>query len=394
VTAGLSLEEKRRLRKVANEPVWWVREHVPELKSWEDEFSDLIDNLKAIWEECRLTRVNLCFILRWDIVSPSASIPSIQEFKELQRKQNLSNSSLIFEIDMEGKIIDEIDIGEEIEPACVTNVSQMRKVVMIWLGADFEILVNGIRWNPDNKLEILRNIKSRKRYQLLSMNNHRDVLNIHYEQYVRDEAGMSYWFSGYTNKILDAKPELRFQKSLYIFLSNEVDGLVEIEPMFKDHSRCDIRVVLENFDIYFIEIKWIGFCAVKKRDSPVISAEKPEEYKVARAIAGAFQTKIYIDKNNSVEYNNRIKLGILVVYDGYSPPKGPIKYPDEIEKHPLIDTIEYPLVTASPSVASKMMAKKSMGASASTKSKSSSKHLVKGYKARKSKTTAKAKRRT
>lgn len=370
MAAGLSIEEKHRLRKVANEPLWWVRERVPELKSWEDEFSDLMDNLKAVWEQCRLTRIDLCFILRWEIVPSSTSTVSIHEFQDLQRKQNLSNSTLIFEIDLEGKIIDEINIGQEIEPACVTNISEMRKVVLIWLGADFEILVNGIRWNPDNKLDILRNIKSRKRYRLLSMNNHREVLTTHYEQYVRDEAGMSYWFAGHKDEVLEAKPEQLFQKSLYTFLNNEVDGLVDIEPMFKDHSRCDVRVVVENLDIYFVEIKWIGFCAIKKRDSPVVTAETPEEYKVDRAIAGAFQTKIYIEKNNKIEYNDRIKLGILVVYDGYSPPRSPIKYPDEIERHPLIDTVEYPLVTASPSVASKAMAKKAKKAARSIKSKS------------------------
>src|SRR5260221_13144470 len=96
-----------------------------------------------------------------------------------------------------------------------------------------------------------------------------------------------------------ARPELKFQRSLYEFINREVDCvLVDREPMFRDNGRCDLRIFLENFDVYFIEIKWVGFSAVRKRDAPIITGEEKREYGAERAIAGAYQTKFYIDNNN------------------------------------------------------------------------------------------------
>jgi hypothetical protein len=354
----LTKDEKRTLTRMANEPFFWLRKLVPEVKQWEDQFFDLLDHLKASWQEARGNRINLCFMLEWTQVGPEAALSHVRNVVQLQKKQNAANSTLVFSIDLSGNVIDEIDLATEIEPESVTALSKLRGSLVCWLGADFEIICKGVRWNPKNKGDVLKEIKSKKRDLLLTMDDYQLVLKTHYEQKLRGEASVDYWFPGKRNEILQPRPERIFQKSLWEFFRTEVDCVADREPMFKDYSRCDIRVFTNDYDIYFIEVKWIGHCAVKKRESPIVSAEHAEEADIRSAIAGALQTKLYIEKNNSIQYDNRIKLGIVLVYDAYPTPRIPIAYPEEIQAFPLVESVEFALVTTPPSVLAKEMARR------------------------------------
>jgi len=360
MSSGLSREERRALRLIADNPFFWIRKQVPEAREWEDELYDLIDNIKAVWEECRTSRVNLCFALRFDVVDPSITVPSIHDFTNLQKRQNLCNSTLVFEIDLRGNVIGEIDMEQEVEPASVMLLSQMRKSVLFWLGSDLEFFFKGYRWDPTrNRREILKDIKSKQRDRLLPMENYRGVLDTHYERCIRGEASVEYWFQGRKNRVLRDAPERIFQKNLVDFLNREVDCIsADPEPMFRDSSRCDVRVFVENFDLYFIEIKWIGYCARRLRGRAVVTAEKPFEFGVDRAIEGAYQTKLYIERNNAIEFDHRIRMGIYLVYDAYPKPAIPIDYGQEIRDFPLLDPVEYCLVTDPPSVEAKGIAKR------------------------------------
>jgi hypothetical protein len=371
MTPDLTKEERQTLARIADEPFYWLRQVLPELKDSEDLFFDLLDQLKASWGEARKYRINLCFILELVETDPNKALYRVSEVAALQKHQNDSSSKLVFSIDLRGNVTNEIDMGSEIEPSSVTTLSQLRKAIVFWLGPDFEIICNGVLWNPKNKAQVLKEIKSKKRDLLLPMDDYRAVLTTHYEQYVRGEAGVLYWFTGKKNEVLQSSPERIFQKSLCTFLRTEVDCIADPEPMFKDFSRCDVRVFVD-YDLYFIEIKWIGFCAVRQKDPPIISAEHPAEFIVDQAIAGAYQTKIYIEENNSAEYDNRIRMGIIVVYDAYCPPRTPINYPSDVKSFPLIDTMDFKLVTLAPSVkakelASKALKKKTTGKARSTK---------------------------
>ena len=247
----------------------------------------------------------------------------------------------------------------EIEPASLMALSQKRQAVFFWLGPDFRIYCNGYLWDDRNKLEILKEIKSKKRDRFLSMSDYHKVLDTHFRQCLCDEARVLYWFPGKKNQVLQPLPERIFQKSLWEFLDREVEGQVDREPMFKDESRCDIRILVD-YDIYFIEIKWIGRTAKRLHDRAIVTAEAEEatEFRTNHAIDGAYQTKQYIERNNSVEYDNRIKLGIYVVYDAYPEPRTPIDYGDEIRRFPLLEVKEYQLVSKSPSVETKNIAKR------------------------------------
>jgi hypothetical protein len=353
----LSSDEQRTLRRIAHEPFYWIRKHFPEIKEWEDDLSDLIDMIKSVWEESRQNRINLCFALQLGAYDSLSASANIRDYEALQKKQNSHNSTLVFLVDLRGNIVGEVDTGEEIEPIAVMNLSQMREIVTFWLGADFKIFCKGYQWDPRNKHEILRDIKSKRRDRLLSMRDHRAVLNAHYEQCIRDEARVRYWFPGRKNEVLMPTPERLFQRSLWDFLNREVDCIAQMEPMFKDSSRCDVRI-LDNYDLYFIEIKWIGYCAKRRRDRDEITAEEPTEFGVDRAIDGAYQTKRYIEKNDAIEFDHRIKLGIYLVYDAYSEQVTPIDYGQEIHRFPLLELVEYRLVTHPPSVETKGLAKR------------------------------------
>jgi hypothetical protein len=360
MNSNLTADEQRTLRRIAEDPFFWVRKLVPEAREWEDELYDLIDRIKAIWEECRIYRVNLCFALKIDIVACPTATSSIHDFEDLQKRQNLSGSTIIFEIDLNGSVIEEIHLQQEVEPASVMVLSKERQSVFFWLGPDLEFFFKGYRWDPTrSRSEILKDIKSKRRTYLLSMEDYRGVLNTHYERCIRGGASVEYWFSGKKNQILRDKPERIFQKSLLDFLNREVDCLLaDPEPMFRDSSRCDVRVFLENFDLYFIEVKWIGYSARRLKNKAVVTAEDPFEFGVDRAIDGAYQTKLYIERNNAIEFDHRIRLGIYLVYDAYPEPAIPIDYGQEIMSFPLLVPVEYPLATDSPSVETRGIAKR------------------------------------
>lgn len=354
---SLSAEDRKILNRISDEPRYWIRHFFPELQTeHHDAFSDLVDRLKGLWKDIRATRIDLCFALRItraDLEKPQRSIDNVID---LQRQQQKAGNRCVFEIDLVGNVLEVIELDSEVEPVIVRNLSQLKKVAVFWVGADFQIYCKGHPWSPKHKIEVLREIKSKKRDSLLSMTEYETVLRTHYEQCVRDEARVKYWFK--RNELLQPSPEAIFQLSLWSFIDREVEWIeVAREPMFKDASRCDIKVITDNLDIYFIEIKWIGKSAVRKRDGDTVVAKPPHEFPVERAIDGAYQTKAYIDKNNAIEYDSRIRLGIYLVYDAYNPPQIPINYGKEIDDCVLLRPIEFALRSIPPSRATKGIAK-------------------------------------
>lgn len=356
MTSKVTAEETIRLKRVADEPWYWLRENVPEVAQWEKDLYAFLESVKVVWQEYRTNRINLAFLVNWSKSTPPTGALNINDVASIQQVQNAANSRLIFEVDLAGGILDAIDIGSEIDPTSIKIISQTREAVVVWFGDNLDVFYKGMRWDPKNKAETLKEMKLKKRDQLLALIDYRQILNTHYEQYVRGEAGFYYWFPGEKNKVLQSSPERIFQKNLYMFLKNECECDASLEPMFKDSSRCDVRASMD-YDIYFFEIKWIGFCATKKKGSAVISADKPREERVENAIAGAYQTKEYIESNNSIQYDNKLKLGVVVVYDGYPEARIPITYPPEITLSPLLETAEFALVTATPSTIGKKLAK-------------------------------------
>jgi hypothetical protein len=351
MTFRLSQDEKRRIQRIANEPYLWLRKHYTESKEWEDELYDLIDSLKIIWEQSQPNRTPLCFALTLKIADKRVDSLSIHDYIQLQKKQ-IATPSTVFVIDLKGIVTDQADLGDEIEPLSAKQLSQLREIVVFWLGPELKIYCRGYTWEPRNKREILKDIKSKRRDRLLPMQNHRKVLEEHFEQCVRGQRSIVYWFPGKKNKVLRPQPEQIFQKSLCNFLNREVDCLqADMEPMFDDGSRCDVRVFTDNYDLYFIEIKWIGYCAKKIYGTAKYTAEDGEttEMDTTYAIGGAYQTKLYVKNNNSEENHHRIKLGIYLVYDAYPEPVTPLEYGEKIDDYPLLETIEFSLIHTPPS---------------------------------------------
>ncbi len=354
MSSDISKELRRKIDLIAQQPFYWIRKNIPEARVWEDELYDLIDRLKALWQEARLSRINLCLLLKWQKTDRDGREHSIEDLPELQKIQNASGSKLIFLIDLDGTIIGREQMDEEINWVDAQLISRELDCVVFWFGKGFEIFCKGMPWSPDNKAKILRETKSKQRDSLLPMDDYHKVLNAHFEKWIRDEARIDYWFK--RNEILLPAPEKIFQKCLWNFLDREVDCIADREPMFPDRSRCDIRVFLDDYDLFFIEIKWIGFSAIRVRDKAEWSAEKPLEFSINRAIDGAHQTKTYVEKNNYIAFDHRIRLAIYLVYDAYPEPATPIDYGDDIRKFILLEPIEFRLVTSSPSKATKGIA--------------------------------------
>jgi hypothetical protein len=358
MTTKVTTEEKAELKRLGDDAWYWLRKNAPEVANWETELYDLIDRMKGLLEQYRTNRISLAFLISWSRSGGGLGVTTIADIPLLQKQQNFANSQLVFEMDLDGVVLGEpLDLGAEIDPTSIMHLSSMRSATIVWFGNDLDVYYNGLKWNPKNKSETLKEIKSKKRDRLLPITDQKAILRIHYEQFIKNESGVHYWFPGKKNEILQSAPEKIFQKSLYMFLKNDVDCIAGLEHMFKDSSRCDIRASVD-YDIYFFEIKWIGFCAVKKRDSAVVSAIKPNELDIDSAIAGAYQTKAYIEQNNSIEYDDKIKLGVMVVYDAYPKSRIPIDYPQDLRDFPLLDTAEFALVTTTPSVLGKTLARR------------------------------------
>src|SRR5438105_3454299 len=134
----LSPEERRILRRIADEPTYWIRQYFPELQStYHDVFFELVDRLKALWQNVRPTRIDLCFALRMEITQGCPQ--TIDDTMELQRLQQEANRRRVFEIDLAGNIVGQIDCEAEIEPVAAQQLSRGRNIALFWLGPDFQI---------------------------------------------------------------------------------------------------------------------------------------------------------------------------------------------------------------------------------------------------------------
>ena len=109
--------------------------------------------------------------------------------------------------------------------------------------------------------------------------------------------------------------------------------------MFKDGSRCDVRIFVDDFDMYFIEIKWIGFSAARRRKSTVISKASDGVQEWLEQLMEHFRRSDYIEKNNNQYFDHRIRLGIYLVYDAYPKPRTPIDYGKEIRDCALLQSL-------------------------------------------------------
>ena len=106
-----------------------------------------------------------------------------------------------------------------------------------------------------------------------------------------------------TKQVLNEKPEIYFQKSLYQFLTTYLRGYtIKREQTLDDSHPVDIKATGPNLNTAsLIEIKWIG-------DSEKVS------YRDARANEGAEQLIGYLNASEARESNINFK-GYLAVFD-------------------------------------------------------------------------------
>jgi len=189
---NLSNEDLQTVKRLSKEPYFWIRKIMPEVKDYEDDLFDLIDKLKGVWEDCSAERIYFSFALTLEEKHDTTQGLTISNYQELQKRQLSANGQLIFEIDLKGQIVSEINLGQELDPRIVTVFSQQRNLIVFWLGPDFSIRCKGVAWDNRDTIEVLRDIKSRRGYRFRPIEDLKEVIQSHFQEYVLDEKRIVY----------------------------------------------------------------------------------------------------------------------------------------------------------------------------------------------------------
>ena len=139
----------------------------------------LIDVLQTQWFDIEEYRIPLCLLMEFDACQDvDESLPTIQLLPLLQ--QSNQEPKTVFVIDIKGNIKKTINLKGDAEPNSAMLLSQKLNSIVFWLGKDFNIYCKGFTWNPKNKDELLRDFKSRRRRNILQMDNYDKVLDEHF----------------------------------------------------------------------------------------------------------------------------------------------------------------------------------------------------------------------
>ena len=170
-------EESQYLSRVSDEPWLWLRNNFPEAKEWEDELFDLIDHIKNAFDETRKFRITICFAVELTLEDNNNYDLHIDDYGELIKIENASNSTTIFVINLRGKVVGKLRTEKEILPNDAAHISQIRELLIFWLNTKIEIYCKGFPWNPRNRQAVQKEIKSKQRTTLLSMDDYEKVLD-------------------------------------------------------------------------------------------------------------------------------------------------------------------------------------------------------------------------
>jgi hypothetical protein len=152
-----------------------------------------------------------------------------------------------------------------------------------------------------------RSVKGARQNPLVGSKWHRSVeefdllLQDHFDNFVRNEQGVRYWFDKNKRILLGGKngTEEIFHRALFWWLKSYVSNKLRIygQPKGLGQDETDIIVVTIGGS-YLIEIKWLG------------KNEKGTTYDQDQINIGLAQVKIYLDGDD------QCICGHLVVYDG------------------------------------------------------------------------------
>lgn len=319
--------------------------------------------LERKWEDVKHHNVQVAIYIKSDDNNTSDKRIYDLDFNE-DIREILSNGSikaLVYFISPDGNIIEKRYSKEKIKSREVMIITQMKSEVAFFLGVrGIDIWINGVLYSTQNHIDSYKDlIKARA----VGIERYSELLQSFFEEYVQFDLRKRYflhkgncskdWHDNIEKfpKLLDVKPEERFQIDLEQFLRERCSDPVLKEARNRFGERYDIWVsTSDDADVYIFELKWLGRSITP---SGIINSQ----YNTAeRALEGAKQLKDYIDNSEKALEGlsqSRIHMGVLVIFDAREE-MTEISYPSVYSEYPNIDLnqhfkIEMKKVTASKS---------------------------------------------
>lgn len=253
--------------------------------------------------------------------------------------------SIIYHINKEGLILRKEYTKEIISYNDIVEYTAINKKVGIFLGLKgIDILINGTAFESDNRFETYSDIIRSK--DMLDISNYRKLLEKFFLERVQKDPFNSFFVNkgdcrkelhpllDRHPKLLQTKPEKRFQKELEYFLKNNCLNQVKTEMWNRFGERYDVWISTSDDKLYVFEIKWLG-------KSLTAEGKIFDKYNNSdRALEGAYQLKKYIDDAEQyasiVSGDFRIHCGVLLTYDAREE-FTELEIPEEFNSYPQLD---------------------------------------------------------
>ncbi|WP_025692933.1 hypothetical protein [Paenibacillus zanthoxyli] len=255
-----------------------------------------------------------------------------------------SAKSLVYYISPDGAIIKKLLYKEKIKSREVMIATQMNSDIAFFLGVKgIDVWIQGVLYSTQNHIDSYKDLIKAK---AIGIENYAELLRDFFDEYVQYDPRKRYFLHkgncskdwhkhiDQNPKLLDVKPEERFQIDLEQFLKERCSDPVLKEVRNRYGERYDIWVsTSDDADVYIFELKWLG-----KSITPSGLINRQYD-KAERAIEGAEQIKNYIDNSEKTLEGltqSRIHMGVLVIFDAREV-MDDISYPPIYQSYPNID---------------------------------------------------------
>lgn len=311
------------------------------------EFINIMISIKKSWETYKNYNVQ-CGII---IESNTELLSHLQirgyDFTEDIKSviQNGNHKSIIYVIDNKGNIIRTKFFDEVLKYEYLINISKTQNKIVFYLGINgIDVLINGVLFEGENRLENYSDVINYKK--LIDISQYKQLLNKFFLERVQYDPFKSFFVHKSDTdkarhslleqhpKLLQKKPEERFQRELEYFLKNNCIDEVKTEMRNRFGERFDVWIATSDDRFYVFEIKWLGK-SITSQGTVFQSYNDPE-----RATEGAYQLKKYID--DAEEYSQiidgefRIFCGVLVTYDAREN-MDTLVFPEVFSSYPQLD---------------------------------------------------------
>ncbi|MGW9127672.1 hypothetical protein ACWGPW_22035 [Paenibacillus chitinolyticus] len=311
------------------------------------ELINLLIIIRKSWESYKGLDVQCGLIIDTNTLKETDS-----PIKKFNFSENIKNviqggkyKSIIYKVNRKGDIIDTHFTVSKICFEDLVDISRSQKKIAVFLGINgIDVLINGVAFESENRLDNYSDVINFKK--LRDISKYQELLKSFYLERVQFDPFRSFFVHksdvgkdqhGLIDKhpkLLQVKPEERFQRELEYFLKNNCLDEVKTEMRNRFGERYDVWVATSDNRFYVFEIKWLG-------KSITAQGNVFDQYNNSeRALEGAHQLKKYVD--DAEEYGHlingefKIFCGVLVTYDAREEMED-LVYPEEFHEYAQLD---------------------------------------------------------